>query len=333
MILVVGATGQLGTAVTRQLVAAGQEVRILVRPGSRAEHLKASGVEVVEGDLRDFTSLNAACRDAKVVVATANAIIRPRGDNFEAVEGSGYRNLIEAAEQQGVQQFIFPSVPDWTGAEKIPVLKYKRLNEQRLQSSQLSHTIVRFSVFMDVWLALLGSHIPTRDAESATVERPFWFSRLYMGLVGGLIEKRGLAIVPGSGNARHAFITIDDAARFLVQVAGHPQAQRAIFHIGGPEVLSWNEALDLFEEVLGRKIRRVPFPAPVARVNRALLSPIAEGPANIMGMMATVGTQDSAYDRANAEPFLPQPMKTMRSFLEEKVMQAERSSAPRPIKA
>ncbi|MFW6070174.1 MAG: SDR family oxidoreductase [bacterium] len=333
MILVVGATGQLGTAVTRKLVAAGKEVRILVRPGSQAGHLQATGVEVVEGDLRDLASLNAACRDVNVVVATANAIIRPRGDDFESVEGAGYRNLIKAAEQQGVRQFIFPSVPDWSGAEKIPVLKYKRLNEQRLQSSQLSYTIVRFSVFMDVWLALLGSHIPSRGVESPTVARPFWFSRLYMGLVGGLIEKRGLAIVPGSGNARHAFITVDDAARFLVQTIDHPQAQRAVLNVGGPEVLSWNEALDLFGAVLGRKIRRIPFPAPLARANRALLNPIAEGPANIMGMMATVGTQDSAYDRANADLFLQEPMKTMRSFLEEKVIQVERGSAPQAIEA
>lgn len=247
------------------------------------------------------------------------------------MEGVGFHNLIRAAEQQGVKQFVFPSVPDWSGADKVPVLKYKRLNEQRLQRSNLAFTIVRLSAFMDVWLALLGSHVPSQGVESPTVERPFWFSRLYMGLVGGLIEKRGLAIVPGSGDARHAFITVDDAARFLAQTVHHPQAQRALFHVGGPQILSWNEALDLFGEVLGRKIRRIPFPATVAGINRALLSPIAEGPANIMGMMATVGTQDSAYDTSDAELFLEQPLRTMRSFLEGKMAQAERGLATQGI--
>ena len=333
MILVVGATGQLGSAVTRTLAAAGRDVRILVRPQSQTAHLKSIGVEMIEGDLRDFASLNAACEDVRVVVATANAVIRPRGDDFESVADRGYANLIKAAEQQNVQQFIFVSVPDWSGADKIPALKYKRLNEQRLQDSSLPHTIVRFSVLMDVWLGLLGSHIPARGTDAPTVERPFWFSRLYMALVGGLIENRGLAVVPGSGNARHAFITVEDAARFVAEVVDDPRAKEALFHVGGPEILSWNEALDLFEDVLGRKIRRIPFPAAVARANRALLSPIAEGPANIMGMMAAIGTQDSAYDRTDTELFLQQPMKTLRSFLEEKVMQVERGSAAQAIEA
>jgi NADPH:quinone reductase-like Zn-dependent oxidoreductase len=41
MILVVGATGQLGTAVIRKLTAMGQKVRAFVRPGSRHQHLEA----------------------------------------------------------------------------------------------------------------------------------------------------------------------------------------------------------------------------------------------------------------------------------------------------
>jgi uncharacterized protein YbjT (DUF2867 family) len=331
MYLVVGATGQLGSSVTRNLVDAGKEVRILVRPASRADHVRRLEVECVEGDLRDYESLRAACRGVTAIVATANAVIRPRGDDFVSVEDTGYGNLIRAAEEEGVQQFIFPSVPDWTGAERVPTLKYKRLNERRLQESSLAFTIVRFSAFTDSWLALLGSWIPARGDEEATVRRPFWFSQLYMGLVGGLIENRGIAIVPGSGHARHAFITVDDAARVLVKTVGHPQAQRAIFHVGGPEILSWHEALDIFGELLGGKIRRIPFPTAVAGANRALLSPFAEGPANIMGMMAALGAQDSAYDTSDAELFLNRPMQSVRSFLEAKLSLRESRAVMQPL--
>jgi uncharacterized protein YbjT (DUF2867 family) len=284
-------------------------------------------VALVEGDLRDAASLERACQGIEAVVATANAVIRPRGDDFASVEGEGYQNLIRAAEQQGVRQFVFASVPEWPGPDKVAMLKYKRITEQRLQASTLAFTIVRLSVFMDVWLALLGSNIPYAGTEAPTVERPFWFSRLYMSVVGGLIEKYGIAIVPGSGNARHAFITVEDAARVLAGTVGHPEAERAIFHVGGPEVLSWNDALDLFGELLGRKIRHLPFPVAVARANRALLSPIAEGPATIMAMMAAVGTYDSAYDPSDAERFLEQPMTTMRSFLEQKIALAQHGPA------
>jgi uncharacterized protein YbjT (DUF2867 family) len=58
MILVVGATGELGTAVVRRLTAKGQSVRAFVRRGSRHEHLQAMGAELAYGDLREPDTLH-----------------------------------------------------------------------------------------------------------------------------------------------------------------------------------------------------------------------------------------------------------------------------------
>ena len=60
MILVVGATGQLGTAVVSKLVERGTSVRGLARPTSGYQHLECEGVELAFGDLRDEASLFAA---------------------------------------------------------------------------------------------------------------------------------------------------------------------------------------------------------------------------------------------------------------------------------
>ena len=319
MILIAGATGQLGSAVARELVAKGQKIRALVRPTSNYEHLKSLGAELATGDLRDEASVRAACQDVDTVIATANAVIRRSGDDFGSVEGDGYRNLIACAKQQGIKQFIFPSVSVTPIDDKVLPLKYKRLNEQRLQDSGLNYTIVRMSVFMDVWLALLGSQIPTRGAEAATVARPFWFSRFYMGLIGRMIDERGIAIVPGNGKTRHAFIAVRDAARFLIACVGHPQAANATLHLGGPKVLSWDEALEVFSQVLGRKIRPMHVPVGIFRANQALLSKFAEGPAAIMGMNWMTGSADSAYSTADADRILGQPMLTMQEFLQEKM--------------
>ena len=59
-VLVVGATGQLGTRVVNQLVALQRPVRALVRLRSRHEHLRLTGVELVKGDLTDAASIDAA---------------------------------------------------------------------------------------------------------------------------------------------------------------------------------------------------------------------------------------------------------------------------------
>src|SRR5699024_7770414 len=60
-VLVVGATGQLGTAVVDRLRAAGHPVRALVRPSS-PRAFEPDGVELAFGDLRDPESLVAACQ-------------------------------------------------------------------------------------------------------------------------------------------------------------------------------------------------------------------------------------------------------------------------------
>ena len=62
-VLIVGATGQLGTAVLRRLVKSGRPVRALVRRSSPHGHLAGPGVEIAFGDLRDAPSLEAACRE------------------------------------------------------------------------------------------------------------------------------------------------------------------------------------------------------------------------------------------------------------------------------
>jgi NADH dehydrogenase len=319
MILVVGATGQLGTAITRKLIAAQQPVRAFVRRTSDYQHLQALGVELAFGDLRDPATVQAACQGVTTVITTANGVIQRKGDSIKTIDGDGNANLIEAAKQQEVQQFIYASVPVTPFDQAVPALKYKRLTEERLQASGLNYTIVRLSVFMDVWLALLGSHVPTRGAEQPTVKRPFWFSQLFMAGVGGMVEGRGLALVPGNGKARHAFITVDDAARALVACVGHPVAQHAILHVGGPEILSWDETVTRFGQAVGRKVRSIHLPIAVARVNQALLSPLGDGPANIMGMIRMTGAADSAYPTTDADRLLDGPLTTMQEFLAQKV--------------
>lgn len=322
MILVVGATGQLGTAITQKLAAAQQPVRVFVRHSAQYHHLQALGVELAFGDLREPATVQAACQGVTTIITTANGVIQRKGDSIKTIDGDGNANLIAAAKQQGVQQFIYASVPVTPFDQAVPALTYKRLTEARLQTSGLNYTIVRLSVFMDVWLALLGSHLPTRGAEQPTVKRPFWFSQLFMAGVGGMVEGRGLALVPGNGKARHAFITVNDAARALVASVGHPAAQHTILHVGGPEILSWDEVVAIFGQAIGRKVRPIYLPIAVARVNQALLRPLGDGPANIMGMIRMTGAADSAYPTTDADRLLDEPLTTMQEFLAQKVNMA-----------
>ena len=77
MILVVGATGQLGSLVVRTLREQGQPVRAMVRNPSTAADLAATGATLVRGDLTAPRTLDAALDGVTAVVATANLAVPP----------------------------------------------------------------------------------------------------------------------------------------------------------------------------------------------------------------------------------------------------------------
>ena len=78
MTLVVGATGNLGGAVTRRLMAQGKPVRILARSQSNYQPLVDLGAQFLLGDLKQRGSLDAACEGADIVITTASAGERGR---------------------------------------------------------------------------------------------------------------------------------------------------------------------------------------------------------------------------------------------------------------
>src|SRR5690349_4380607 len=103
MILVVGATGQLGSLITHRLLTRGQPVRILTRAQSASQPLEQSGAQPILGDLKERASLDAACAGVDVVITTANAVQRGGADTLQAVDVEGNRHLIDAARAAGVK--------------------------------------------------------------------------------------------------------------------------------------------------------------------------------------------------------------------------------------
>src|SRR5690348_326106 len=122
MILVVGATGSLGGSIVRGLLEQGQQVRALVRTAPDAEVLTDLGAEPAMGDLKDRASLDAACQGIETVITTANSARRGGEDNPETVEDKGNRQLIDAAEAAGVDQFVFVSALGASPSSPVPFL-------------------------------------------------------------------------------------------------------------------------------------------------------------------------------------------------------------------
>jgi uncharacterized protein YbjT (DUF2867 family) len=146
MILVIGATGTTGGEVARQLIAAGQKPRLLVRDPSKARAFQQTA-EIVQGDLGRPESLGPAMKGVeRLYLMSAGG---PSGPDLEA-------NAIEAANKAGVRHVVKLSV---IGAEH-PVLilsQWHAKSEQRLRESELKWTMLRPGNFMSNALGWAGT--------------------------------------------------------------------------------------------------------------------------------------------------------------------------------
>jgi dihydroflavonol-4-reductase len=109
--LVTGAAGFLGSHVARQLVARGDEVRVLLRASSTNRAIADLSLEYVTGDLRDAASLDRAMKGVKRVfhVAADYRLWAKRKQDIYDSNVGGTKNLLEAAKRAGVEQLIYTS--------------------------------------------------------------------------------------------------------------------------------------------------------------------------------------------------------------------------------
>lgn len=109
--LVTGASGFVGSAVVRLLLARGERVRVLVRPSSDRSNVRSLDVELVEGDLREPSTLAAACTGCTGlyhVAADYRLWTRDPGELYASnVEGT--RNLMRAALSAGIPRIVYTS--------------------------------------------------------------------------------------------------------------------------------------------------------------------------------------------------------------------------------
>src|SRR5205814_2189320 len=160
VILLTGATGNVGSAMLRRLTATGKPVRVFVR------HTRDLGpervrVQIALGDLSDASSFRHAVRGVDTVVHLAAAIRDQERDHatIEEVNGLGTLRLVRAAERAGVERFVFFSAIGASLHSQSRFFRAKAAAEHAVEAAEMDTVVACPSIIYspgDPWLTLLG---------------------------------------------------------------------------------------------------------------------------------------------------------------------------------
>lgn len=288
MLLVAGSTGFLGREICRRLAAEDHAVRGLTRATSDPEVvalLREWKVEPVVGDLGDRASLDAACSGVDAVISTASATrSRQPGEGIESTDLQGQLNLVEAARAAGVSRIVYVSFSGGIGADD-PLTHAKRAVEQRLRESGMSHTILRPSYFMEAWL-------------SPALGFDYTMAR---------------ATIYGSGENPVSWISLPDVAAFAVLCLDNPAARNATIELGGPEALSLQEVVRIFEEEGRRPFEVSQVPEEALKAQAASTDPMER---TFAALMLGCAKGDAIPMEATLRQF-PLRLRTVRQYARE----------------
>jgi uncharacterized protein YbjT (DUF2867 family) len=242
VILLTGATGNVGSALLHRLVAQNMPVRALVRDPRRLGDERVR-VQIALGDLSDAASFRHALRGVTTVIHLAAAIRdqERQGATIEEVNALGTLRLVRAAERAGVERFIFFSAIGASLHSQSRFFRAKAQAERAVEDAEMHTTIFTPSIIYspgDPWITLLGRMavlpvVPIAGRGRALYE-PIW-SHDVAGAVLGLLAQNG-------ATERH---------------------QR--FELAGPERLSYDDIVRTFLEVKRRRRRLLHVPMPLVR--------------------------------------------------------------------
>jgi uncharacterized protein YbjT (DUF2867 family) len=291
MLLLTGATGLVGSALLRRLVAEGQPVRCLVRDPRRLGPQRVR-VQIALGDLADPPSFRNAMRGVDTVVhLAASTRDQPRGSIEELAAIATWR-MVEAAQRAGVQRFVFFSALGASEHHRARLFRAKALAEQAVCESDMRSTVIAPSLVYapgDRWLTLL-EHLSL------------------------------LPVMPvsGSGKAMCQPIWVEDVAGCVMAALreqGDGSAANERYELAGPETLSYDDVIRATLCSTGRERPLAHIPTPLVSRTLRLVertagerTPVTWDEAELLeaNMVAGQGIAD-----AQALGVTPQPMSAL----------------------
>jgi uncharacterized protein YbjT (DUF2867 family) len=249
LVTVFGGSGFLGRSVVRALAKREYRIRVAVRRPELAGHLQPLGrvgqIHAVQANLRYPSSVEAAMRDSHVAINLVGILAESGAQTFEAVQASGAGAVAKAAAAEGAQMVHVSAV----GADENSPSRYaqaKAAGEKAVFSAIPSAIIMRPSIVFGP-----EDQFTNRFAALARISPA-------LPLIGGGLTK----LQP---------VYVGDIATAVADAVDGKAKPGAIYELGGPEVLTMREIMEIILSITERKRMLVSLPFGLAKLQSMLL--------------------------------------------------------------
>ena len=257
-VLVTGASGFLGGALTQALAQRGEDVRILARRTSDLCHLENLPIDIAYSDLDDKASLTLAVQGVRVVYHCAGlATDWAPWEAFYQTNVGGVQNLLGAIEEVGgVQRFLHISTSDVYGYPReacdeshpitnvgLPYNRSKCLGEQA------------------VWNWYRKTGIPTTVIRPVSIYGPR--SKDFVTEIADLLLKKQMVLIDG-GECPAGLLYVDNAVEGIIQAAESPQTVGQAYNLRDETNETWGEYIEALARGLGTDAPWIKLPGMLA---------------------------------------------------------------------
>jgi len=249
LVTVFGGSGFLGRSVVRALAKRDYRIRVAVRRPELAGHLQPLGkvgqIHAVQANLRYPASVEAAMRDSHVAINLVGILAESGAQTFDAVQGKGPGTVAQAAAAVGARMVHISAI----GADETSASRYA-------QAKAAGETAVRAAV------------------PSAIIMRPsvvFGPEDQFSNRFAALARISPMLPLIGGGVTKLQPVYVGDVATAVADAVDGNAKAGATYELGGPEVLTMREIMEIILAITGRDRMLVSLPFGLAKLQAMFL--------------------------------------------------------------
>ena len=250
LVTIFGGSGFVGRHMVRALANDGWRIRVAVRRPNNALFLRPMGrvgqIQLVKTNVHDEEAVRAALKSADAAINLVGILYQTGSQRFETVHAEAAERIARLAAEQGTGRLLHVSALGVDRNERSRYARTKVIGEERVRKAFPAATIFRPSVMF--------------GPEDEFFNKFAWLARIspMLPLIGG-------------GRTRFQPVFVGDVARATAKVLNDATTADKIYELGGPEIMTLKDVMELVLRETRRNRLLVPIPFGLARAQALVL--------------------------------------------------------------